>query len=171
MNPSCNPLIRHYETSSPARKCPRTLNPRHREGALESTRRPRRSSCVSLLLYCPERAAQVSLGQRPRTSSHESQSPEGANEARQLDRWPGSGAWSSWSGRLAARAEIGRPFRAFGSTRCLPGALPQANLCCPVGAKSKGGELLRGAGFMARVHFRLKYVSRNGIPGQRSRTI
>ncbi len=31
---------------------------------------------------------------------------------------------------------IGRPFRARNPVASVPGALPQANVCCPFGAKS-----------------------------------
>ncbi len=90
----------------------------------------------TLLLYRPERAAQVSLGQRPRNPENGNQSPEGATHIRLLKRRRGS--------RRAVNVVVSPcrtvGYRALlqgsGSTRCLPGALPQANLCCPVGAKS-----------------------------------
>jgi hypothetical protein len=101
------------------------------------TERPRRqSSCVSLLLYRPERAAHVSLGQRPRKTGPRNQSPEGANHGRLLNRWCGSRCAVYTVMPVCRTYGHWAPLQGSGSTRCLPGALPQANLCCPVGAKS-----------------------------------
>jgi hypothetical protein len=92
--------------------------------------------CVSLLLFRPERAAHVSLGQRPRKTGRRNQSPEGANHGRLLNRWCGSRCAVYTVMPVCRTSGHWAPLQGSGSIRCLPGALPQANLCCPVGAKS-----------------------------------
>ncbi len=106
----------------------------HQPSSSRGSLRPQRSR--DFPLYRPERAAQVSLGQRPRKTDHESQSPEGANHGRLLKRGRDSMCTCNAVVPVCRTCGYGPPLQGSGSTRCLPGALPQANLCCPVGAKS-----------------------------------
>ncbi len=81
-------------------------------------------------------------GNAPGKPGQEDRSPEGANHGRILDRRPGF-RLAAYRVRSVCRTYANRaPLPGSGSPRCLPGALPQANVCCPVGAKSTAGQPL-----------------------------
>jgi hypothetical protein len=93
------------------------------------------------LLLRPERAIYVSLGQRPRKRDHRDLSPEGAGYGRFSNGWPLCARDQRQSCGCGVDLDIDRPFRAGDSFARRPGALPQANVVCPVGAK---GAVWRG---------------------------
>ncbi len=84
----------------------------------------------------------LAWGNAPGKPDHEDQSPERANHGRMLDRPPGIRPAAHTVRPVCRTNENWAPLQGSGSTRCLPGALPQANLCCPVGAKSTAWQPL-----------------------------
>ncbi len=82
----------------------------------------------------------LAWGNAPGKPDHEDQSPERANHGRMLDRRPRSGALPIRSGRFAARAKIGRPFRARDRRAAYLGRCPRQTCAAPLGRKEKAGR-------------------------------
>ncbi len=78
----------------------------------------------------------LAWGNAPGKPDHENQSPEGATHGRLLKRWRGSRHVVNAVVSACHTCGYSAPLQGSGFVRCLPGALPQANLCCPAGAKS-----------------------------------